>query len=84
MGLAGGLNVYQYAPNPIRWVDPLGLSSTLPPACGYLDWSRQNPRTGETAEEHVMQHGSGIPVKPSHVFLLMIRLPRLTQLGTRR
>ncbi|MDM5140240.1 DUF6531 domain-containing protein [Aeromonas bestiarum] len=25
IGLAGGLNHYQYAPNPIGWVDPLGL-----------------------------------------------------------
>ncbi|HGE8357329.1 TPA: HNH/endonuclease VII fold putative polymorphic toxin, partial [Serratia marcescens] len=25
----GGLNLYQYAPNPLMWVDPLGLS-----ACG--------------------------------------------------
>jgi uncharacterized protein RhaS with RHS repeats len=23
--LAGGINVYQYAPNPISWIDPLGL-----------------------------------------------------------
>nr|WP_257129467.1 hypothetical protein [Burkholderia sp. FL-7-2-10-S1-D7] len=26
MGLAGGINVYQYAPNPVQWVDPLGLA----------------------------------------------------------
>ncbi|WP_334040651.1 RHS repeat-associated core domain-containing protein [Burkholderia ambifaria] len=26
IGLAGGMNLYQYAPNPIRWIDPLGLS----------------------------------------------------------
>jgi RHS repeat-associated protein len=26
IGLAGGLNLYQYAPNPIGWVDPAGLS----------------------------------------------------------
>ena len=25
IGLAGGLNNYQYVPNPINWVDPLGL-----------------------------------------------------------
>ncbi|WP_329601662.1 RHS repeat-associated core domain-containing protein, partial [Paraburkholderia antibiotica] len=25
IGLAGGVNVYQYAPNPVQWVDPLGL-----------------------------------------------------------
>jgi RHS repeat-associated protein len=27
VGLAGGLNLYQYAPNPLGWVDPLGLST---------------------------------------------------------
>ncbi|WP_096086538.1 RHS repeat-associated core domain-containing protein [Agaribacterium haliotis] len=26
IGLLGGVNNYQYAPNPIQWVDPLGLS----------------------------------------------------------
>jgi RHS repeat-associated protein len=26
IGLAGGINLYQYAPNPLKWIDPLGLS----------------------------------------------------------
>jgi RHS repeat-associated protein len=26
IGLMGGLNAYQYCPNPVGWVDPLGLS----------------------------------------------------------
>ena len=26
IGLLGGINNYQYAPNPITWIDPLGLS----------------------------------------------------------
>ncbi|HEJ7999666.1 TPA: RHS repeat-associated core domain-containing protein [Serratia liquefaciens] len=26
IGYAGGLNVYQYAPNPTAWIDPLGLA----------------------------------------------------------
>ena len=26
IGLAGGLNLYQYAPNPTGWVDPFGLT----------------------------------------------------------
>ena len=30
MGLAGGLNLYRYAPNPLSWIDPLGLCKTGP------------------------------------------------------
>ncbi|CAO98043.1 Hypothetical protein ETA_29970 [Erwinia tasmaniensis Et1/99] len=26
VGLAGGMNLYAYAPNPLSWIDPLGLS----------------------------------------------------------
>ena len=29
IGLAGGWNLYQYAPNPTGWVDPLGLDYTV-------------------------------------------------------
>ncbi|WP_232370354.1 RHS repeat-associated core domain-containing protein [Xenorhabdus lircayensis] len=31
IGLAGGLNLYQYVPNPLSWIDPLGLT------CGNID-----------------------------------------------
>ncbi|WP_350029728.1 RHS repeat-associated core domain-containing protein [Caballeronia sp. AZ1_KS37] len=27
IGFAGGVNLYQYAPNPIGWIDPLGLTA---------------------------------------------------------
>ena len=27
IGLAGGSNVFQYAPNPVGWIDPFGLSA---------------------------------------------------------
>nr|WP_236873199.1 hypothetical protein [Burkholderia sp. MSMB0856] len=26
IGLAGGVNVFQYAPNPVDWIDPIGLA----------------------------------------------------------
>ncbi|WP_052941683.1 RHS repeat-associated core domain-containing protein [Chromobacterium subtsugae] len=29
IGLMGGINIYDYAPNPLNWLDPLGLSSTV-------------------------------------------------------
>ncbi|WP_254614952.1 RHS repeat-associated core domain-containing protein [Burkholderia pyrrocinia] len=28
IGLTGGINVYRYAPNPVGWIDPLGLAKT--------------------------------------------------------
>ncbi|KJN18700.1 hypothetical protein SS37_22715 [Enterobacter sichuanensis] len=28
IGLNGGWNLYQYAPNPLGWIDPLGLCKT--------------------------------------------------------
>ncbi|KNC93133.1 hypothetical protein GM30_14135 [Trabulsiella odontotermitis] len=38
IGLAGGINLYQYAPNPLGWIDPLGLEGTrLPRTGGYWD-----------------------------------------------
>ncbi|WP_366526432.1 RHS repeat-associated core domain-containing protein [Pseudomonas sp.] len=30
IGLLGGLNLYQYAPNPIGWVDPWGWAPVSP------------------------------------------------------
>ncbi|BDM64242.1 hypothetical protein NFHSH190041_16940 [Shewanella sp. NFH-SH190041] len=27
IGLAGGLNSYRYTPNPVNWIDPLGLET---------------------------------------------------------
>ncbi|WP_197094770.1 RHS repeat-associated core domain-containing protein [Erwinia sorbitola] len=27
IGLAGGINLYSYAPNPLTWIDPLGLAN---------------------------------------------------------
>ena len=32
--LAGGINAYQYVPNPIGWIDPLGLNANCPGSIG--------------------------------------------------
>ena len=36
IGLAGGFNVYQYAPSPIQWIDPLGLVKFTPKTKGTI------------------------------------------------
>ncbi|WP_053007472.1 RHS repeat-associated core domain-containing protein [Pragia fontium] len=38
IGLLGGINLYQYAPNPLSWIDPFGLSNaknSTKPQHGY-------------------------------------------------
>ncbi|WP_226288411.1 RHS repeat-associated core domain-containing protein [Burkholderia arboris] len=53
IGLQGGLNVWQYAPNPIGWIDPLGLSKQCAkclPSCN--DIASQGPKDAtEMAQE---------------------------------
>ncbi|HED7718520.1 TPA: RHS domain-containing protein, partial [Salmonella enterica] len=36
IGLAGGINLYQYAPNPLSWIDPLGLFGCGPKAQQHI------------------------------------------------
>ncbi len=36
IGLSGGSNVFQYAPNPVSWVDPLGLKSNAVPSWMHM------------------------------------------------
>jgi RHS repeat-associated protein len=42
IGLAGGLNLYQYAPNPMGWVDPWGWSCTPNKKTSYQGQSRRD------------------------------------------
>ena len=41
IGLAGGLNLYQYAPNPIGWIDPLGWAPVEPG--DVIDYGKRAP-----------------------------------------
>ncbi|QGA47884.1 RHS repeat-associated core domain-containing protein [Pseudomonas brassicacearum] len=53
--LAGGLNAYQYVPNPTGWVDPLGLNARCP-------GSKNKPAEGEQKSEpplpELSRHGA--------------------------
>jgi RHS repeat-associated protein len=52
IGLAGGLNLFQYSPNTIRWIDPLGLSP--------CDTTKSNGKFTEPVlpPKLIAQHGS--------------------------
>ena len=59
---AGGLNVYAYAPNPVGWVDPLGLAKRGPVPGGQgphneviAQWGREATEAGGT-----VQSGGGV------------------------
>ena len=59
IGLSGGLNLHQYAPNPISWIDPWGWER-----CGTshpLKWNGSRDREGLTRKDHVRRHGADIP-----------------------
>ncbi|MEW3190115.1 DUF6531 domain-containing protein [Escherichia coli] len=47
IGLAGGLNLYQYAPNPLSWIDPLGqMCATLKKSSHALQRHREGRPIG--------------------------------------
>ncbi|WP_240891019.1 RHS repeat-associated core domain-containing protein [Pseudomonas sp. TMW22091] len=58
--LAGGLNSYQYVPNPTGWVDPLGLSS-----CPGDLGRKITEQNGETPEQKLNYIGED-PEAPAH------------------
>lgn len=55
IGLAGGDNVYAYAPNPIGWVDPLGLACANVDAEGTLTIKNKFP-PGSAEDAALKQH----------------------------
>ncbi|MDQ3650101.1 MAG: DUF6531 domain-containing protein [Acidobacteriota bacterium] len=65
IGISGGLNVFTYARNPTRWIDPYGLTGPCPP----LDMSIV--KKGETREEHIRRHEVDNPSRtvPHGVFM---------------
>ncbi|MDQ1829738.1 RHS repeat-associated core domain-containing protein [Massilia scottii] len=59
LGLDGGINLYQYAPNPTGFVDPLGLRPEKCKNKGGLNWAAITGKDGETRQEHV-RSGHGV------------------------
>jgi RHS repeat-associated protein len=44
IGFAGGINLYQFAPNPIQWIDPLGLAKKPPSKLALKDGDGASPQ----------------------------------------
>ena len=67
--LAGGLNLYQYAPNPVAWVDPGGLSAKK--LATNLNAANRPVQPGQTPH-HIVQENcaKNIHVKKSREILL--------------
>ncbi|MHA3316532.1 RHS repeat-associated core domain-containing protein, partial [Yersinia pseudotuberculosis] len=43
VGLAGGINLYQYAPNPLTWIDPWGYTGTYIFTDGVVSYIGKGP-----------------------------------------
>ncbi|WP_276526767.1 RHS repeat-associated core domain-containing protein, partial [Lonsdalea britannica] len=64
IGLAGGINLYQYAPNPLTWIDPLGLSKCSPTEkyeVGTFDDLQRRSKVGDKLDIHhvTQKHPAG-------------------------
>jgi RHS repeat-associated protein len=73
IGLGGGLRLYAYVPDPVRWADPFGRAK-CGPKDGPLDWDavvpKKGPYKGQARRDHVRLHNVDNPAKPQHgVFL---------------
>ncbi|SDP31704.1 RHS repeat-associated core domain-containing protein, partial [Pseudomonas cichorii] len=56
IGYAGGLNLYAYAPNPVGWMDPLGLAKCSCDPCGIAAHAEQpSPRPSGMQSHHIIQ-----------------------------
>ncbi|WP_256344098.1 RHS repeat domain-containing protein, partial [Pseudomonas costantinii] len=58
--LAGGINAYQYVPNPTGWVDPLGLS-----ACPGSEGCKSSLGIDDPARQHRFEEGAP-PLPDAH------------------
>ncbi|WP_284647532.1 RHS repeat domain-containing protein [Photobacterium damselae] len=75
IGLAGGLNNYQYVPNPVNWVDPLGLSNKKGNVCSSFNNSGVNSRNWLNQEVKTYDGHLWSPLDPD------MREPPIVQYG---
>ncbi|NIF22094.1 RHS repeat-associated core domain-containing protein [Candidatus Pantoea multigeneris] len=68
IGLAGGLNLYAYAPDPVNWADPLGLTACrtgsmkqTARSMSFVDWIKAKARGGNNTHVY-LGYKDGKPV----------------------
>ncbi|HFT2322870.1 TPA: RHS repeat-associated core domain-containing protein, partial [Providencia stuartii] len=89
IGLAGGLNLYQYAPNPLTWVDPWGLAKDTVTVYHFTDKAGYEAiiRSGEI-RMNVPPSGSGnkqgVYVTPTSVEVLGHRIARSLNISSNK
>lgn len=64
IGLAGGANLYAYAPNPLTWIDPLGLTKCKPSSPGSM---QKEVELGQAPREIERVDRGHIPGQEAHV-----------------
>ncbi|MGY2414725.1 RHS repeat-associated core domain-containing protein, partial [Pseudomonas pergaminensis] len=76
--LAGGINGYQYVPNPTGWIDPLGLSS-----CPHADNCKSTIKSPNPFDDAKVDHGE--PFTPySARTETQARIEELTEANAKR
>ncbi len=57
IGFAGSINLYHYTPNPVTWIDPLGLKKCPCDPCDVASHGDQpSPRPGGKQSHHIIQN----------------------------
>jgi RHS repeat-associated protein len=57
IGLAGGVNLYQYAPNPLAWIDPWGWAGN-PATATHITYQGIDATTGKPYVGYASMQGS--------------------------
>ncbi|RQU99004.1 RHS repeat-associated core domain-containing protein [Burkholderia cenocepacia] len=73
LGLAGGINAYQYVPNPISWIDPLGWACSRP--SGYC--VNDADQHGNLSPQPNLAPGNRWQVERIYRFMPLVRLTGL-------
>ncbi|MDN7562372.1 RHS repeat-associated core domain-containing protein [Burkholderia orbicola] len=73
LGLAGGINAYQYVPNPIRWIDPLGRACRRPGGYCVNDADQHD----NLSPQPIWHRVTGWQVERIYRFMPLVRLTGL-------